>query len=296
MLFPLASIKAHALHVKAFDKRNLSTKYVEHKLKLYMSDVVSTSEDGFAFHFTSHEKRRLHSVAIVNGAPEFRFDPSPKVPALTEEDIAVAFRLALEGKRPEFFYIPITSTNPFHGSWYKEYIPEWLEGTSIGETLSELDWVMKCFIIGRRSNDSKTEFWAWEKTSQLEGLATSMDFESDKCEGSVIMSCESVSVRKSDTEMEFVGEPRLHINNELSAAYSRYINRVLPSVAYHDEPLFLRFGEILKLMVAVEWLVEKGVNMSQRWLEEQSSSSASKPKVTIEQLRGEPSPSKHVTR
>ena len=262
-----------------------------------MSDVVDRfvvpgCEDDFEFHFTSHEKRRLHSVAIVNGAPEFRFDPSPNVPALTEEDIAVAFRLALEGKRPEFFYIPIPPTHPLHGRQYKQYIPEWLEGTSIGETLSETDWAMKSLTNGLRSNDSKTEFWAWEKTSQLEGLATSMDFESDKRHDSVIMSCESVSVRKSDSEMEFVGEPRLHINSESSPAYSRYINRVLPSVAYHDEPLFLRFGEIVKLMVAVEWLVEKGVNISQRWLGEQSSNSASKPKVTIEQLRGEPSPSK----
>lgn len=234
------------------------------------------SDDGFEFRFTAQNGRCFRSVAIVNGAPEFRFDPSPNVPALTEADLADAFRLALEGRRPEFYYVPIPSTHPFFGRQYKQYIPEWLEGTSIGETLSQTDWAMKGLTHGLRSDDSKTEFWAWERTSQLKGLATASEFPKDKSGGSVIMSCESVRVRKSDSEMEFVGEPRLHINDECSSAYTRYINRVLPSVAYHDEPLFLKIGEILKLILAAEWLVaEKGVKISQRWLEEHSN----RPKV-----------------
>lgn len=241
---------------------------------------IESLDDGFSFRFATAESRTLRSVAVVNGVPEFRFDPSPKVPALTEEDVAVALRLAQEGKRPEFFYIPIAPHHPFYGRQYKQYLPEWLEGTSIGETLSESDWGMKCLNIGARSNESKSVFHAWEKTSRLKGLATSTDFPDDnKYGGSVIMSCKSMKIRrKGDEEIEFAGEPRLHINYESSLKYTRYINRVLPSVAHHDEPLFLKVGEILKLIVAAEWMLkEKGVKISQRWLEEH----CNKPRKTL---------------
>ena len=74
---------------------------------------IESLDDGFSFRFAPAERRTLRSVAVVNNVPEFRFDPSPKVPALTEEDVAVAFRLAQEGKRPEFFYIGIPPTPSF---------------------------------------------------------------------------------------------------------------------------------------------------------------------------------------
>ena len=244
-----------------------------------MSDIYN--HDGFEFSFTPEEGRRLRSFAVVNGVPEFRFERSPKVPALTEEDIAVAFRLAHEGKRPQFYYIPIPPTHPFFGRQYKQYLPEWLEGTSIGEALSETDWAMKGLTKGLRSDESKSKFWAWEKSSQLKGLATSLEFPRDKSGGSVIMSCEPVTVRTSGSEIEFVGEPRLHINAESSLTYTRYINRVLPSVAYHDEPLFLKFGEIVKLTIAAERLVEMGVKISRRWLEEHSNRSTTSTKLAV---------------
>ena len=70
------------------------------------------------------------------------------------------------------------------------------------------------------------------------------------------MSCKSMKIRRNgDREIEFVSEPRLHMHDESSLEYTRYINRVLSSVAYHDEPLFLKVGEILKLIVAAEWML-----------------------------------------
>jgi len=45
----------------------------------------------------------LRSMALVKGVPELHFDISPKVPTITEQDVATAIRLASENKRPEFF-------------------------------------------------------------------------------------------------------------------------------------------------------------------------------------------------
>lgn len=238
--------------------------------------------EGFAFRFTAEGKSTLRSVAIVDAVPVFRFEPSPKVPPLRQEDVCDAFRLALEGKRPAFVYITIPPYHPFYGRQYKQYLPEWIEGRSIGETLAEADWAMKCVSIGTRSDSSKSRFCAWKKTSKLKGLATSIVFPKEKSGGSVIMSCEYVKVITSEDELEFIGEPRLHINQETSPEYTRYINRVLPSVAFHDEPLFLRVQEIIKLILAAEWLVEKGVKISQQWLDESAKSPPNAFACTVE--------------
>ena len=54
--------------------------------------------------------------------------------------------------------------------------------------------------------------------------------------------------------------------------YSKYITEIFDSVAYHDEPKFLKIKEIIKLVLAVEWLKEKmdekDMKFSQVWIEE----------------------------
>ena len=122
----------------------------------------------------------LRSVALVKGVPELRFSISPKVPTITEQDVATAIRLAAENKRPEFFYITVPFDHPFYGRQYKYYSPRWLRNTGIGDLLSEADWKMKCLCVGARSDESKSRFWAWQETSQFDGrLASQLDFSDD---------------------------------------------------------------------------------------------------------------------
>ena len=223
-------------------------------------------EGRFAFHLDLPEGLGLRSVGIVDGKPEFRFGASPNTPTITEADIAVALRLAYEGELPEFFYIRIPPWHPFRGRQFKQYKPQWLRGTSFGETFAEADWKMKCLNIGARSNDSKSEFWAWNKTSNLEGLATPFDFRDDKSGGSVIMSCNCVKVQEGEAELRFRGEPKMRINDESNMRYSKYISKNFRSIAYHDEPLFLKVQELFKLVLAAEWLVKKGMKVDENWM------------------------------
>ena len=223
-------------------------------------------EGRFAFHLNLSEGLGLRSVGIVNGKPELCFDASPNTPTITEAEIAAALHLAYEGEHPEFFYIGIPPWHPFHGRQFKQYKPQWLRGTSFGETFAEAVWKMKCLHIGARSNDSKSEFWAWNKTSNLKGLATPFDFRDDKSGGSVIMSCNSVKVQEGEAELRFLGEPKMRINDESNMRYSKYISKNFRSIAYHDEPLFLKMQELIKLVLAAEWLVEKGMKVDENWM------------------------------
>ena len=229
--------------------------------------MASSVEDGkFIFPFNVPEGLGIGSVGIVEGKPELRFRASPHTPKITEEDFAAALRLAKEGERPEFFYIPIPLGHPFYGRQFKQYKPTWMRGTSFGEVLSEVDWEMKSLQIGAKSNDTKTEFCAWQKDSKLKGLATRFDFRCSKSGGSVIMSCTSVKVQKSNNELVFQGEPKMRINAESNMRYSKYISKKFDAVAYYDEPLFLKMRELVKLILAAEWLVEKGVMVDEDWM------------------------------
>ena len=80
------------------------------------AEVRSKDEDGFTFHYKlSSDGLALRSVAIVDEVPELRFDALHKVPTITEEDVAIALRLASDGIRPEFSYISIPLWHPFSG-------------------------------------------------------------------------------------------------------------------------------------------------------------------------------------
>ena len=230
-------------------------------------ELCSKEDDGFAFRFTlPPDGLALRSVAIVDDVPEIRFDASHKVPTITEEDVAVALRLASEGNRPEFFFVTIPFWHPFNGRQFNQYKPQWLRGTSVGKLLFDADWNMKCLSVGARSNDEKSEFWGWQKSSQLEGLATALDFPEDDSSGSIIMSCESAKVQKDESEIVFPEEPKMKIVNDSNSLYSKYISEIYPSVAYHDEPRFLKMQELIKLILAAEWLIEKGVRASKKWM------------------------------
>ena len=80
------------------------------------------------------------------------------------------------------------------------------------------------------------------------------------------MSCTSVKVQKSNNELLFQGEPRMRINAESNMRYSKYISKKFNAVAYYDEPLFLKMRELIKLILAAEWLVEKGVKVDEEWM------------------------------
>ena len=191
----------------------------------------SKEEDGFAFHFKlPADGLALRSVAVVDGVPEISFDASRKVPTITEEDVATALRLASEGVRPEFFYVLIPFGHPFWGRHFKHYLPPWLHGTLFGESLSDTDWTMKCMHIGARSNEEKSAFWAWDRTSQLDGLATRLDFPKDKPSGSIKLSCKYAKVQKDENEMVFPEEPKMRIVDESSSLYSEYITEMLPNM------------------------------------------------------------------
>jgi len=252
-------------------------------LALDRVELCSKEDDEFAFHFTlPPDGLALRSVAIVDDVPEIRFDVSHKVPTITEEDIAIALRLALEGNRPEFFFITIATGHPFYGRQFNQYKPQWLRGTSVGNLLFDADWIMKCLSVGARSNDEKSAFWGWQKTSQLEGLATALDFPKDNPPGSIIMSCESAKVQKDENEMVFPEEPKMKIGADTNSLYSKYITEIYPSVAYHDEPRFLKLQELIKLILAAEWLIEKGVKVSKKWMMEHTA----KPRAVVKAIGG----------
>ena len=228
----------------------------------------SREEGGYAFNISLPSGLALREVAVdSDGVPLFRLEAaSPNTPAITEEDIAVLARLAEEGKRPEFYFKRIPPWHPFHGRQYKYYSPLWLRGTSVGEILYRADWEMKCLHIGAKSNDSKSAFWAREKTSNLEGLATRFDFPEDNPPGSIIMSCKSVKVQEGESELVFPDEPQMEIKDASNSGYSKYITDIYDAVAYYDEPDFLKIREIVKLILALEWLKKKGVKLSRKWM------------------------------
>jgi hypothetical protein len=221
-------------------------------------------------------------VAIENDTPKLIFDAALKTPTLSEEDVGIACRLACEGVRPEFFYYGIPIRHPYSGRQYKHYSPQWLRGTSIGNLLSEADWTMKCLNIGARSDETKERFWAWQTTSKLEGLADIFDFPQDQLPGPIKMGCESVQVQKTESEMVFLGEPKMTISDESSSSYTKYITEIYPNIAYYDEPLFLKMQELIKLILAVEWLKEKGVSFSRPWMMECSAPKSQKASQAIE--------------
>ena len=197
----------------------------------------------FRFSFSTKESA-LHSVAIVDGVPELRFYAFPNLPATSEQDIAAAIRMALENKRPEFYYIPFPPNHPFVGRQYKSYSPKWLRATSVGDLLSKVDWNMKCINIGAKSDAENLKFWARHKTSQLKGLPTMLDFRREKPSGSIVMSVESAEVHECENELVFTKEPKMRIDDDASPTNTKYLTENFQSIAYHDEPLFLKMQEL----------------------------------------------------
>ncbi len=223
------------------------------------------------FNYNLPDGLSLRSVRVVNGVSELRFTASPKVPTLQDEDFAVCFRLAAENKRPVFGYVNFPPNHPFHSSrWLNHYSPKWLQGTSLGKLLADVDWNMKCLYIGARSNEDKTTFKSWPKSSNLKGLATHLAFprKENMLWGSIKMYCDHAKVKKTKDEIFFPEEPKMKIVDQFSDSYSAYITDRLPSVAYHDEPKFLKMQEMIKLILAVEWLYnEKKVRVNQSWVQ-----------------------------
>ncbi len=235
------------------------------------SELTTNFDDGnFVFHSKLPNGLAIHSVSIVNDVPEIRFGAAQNVPTIQEEDIATIFRLVSEKKRPEFYYISFPPTHPMHQCrYFNQYRPAWLRGTGVGELMADADWKMKCMSIGARTNEKKSVFKSWSSESQLENLATRIDFPVDKSieQGQIIMSCEYVKVQKGNSEILFPEEPKMKIKDDASSTYSAYITDIYPNVAHYDEPNFLKMQELIKLIVAVEWLYnEKGVRVSKEWI------------------------------
>jgi hypothetical protein len=78
----------------------------------------------------------------------------------------------------------------------------------------------------------------------------------------------------ADNEIIFPKEPKMKIANNLRPLYSQYITDMYESVGYYDEPKLLKMQELIKLILAVEWLYkEKGVRMNQEWIMHHTSKS-----------------------
>ena len=232
-------------------------------------NAVSSPEYSFEFALPK-DGLALQSVAIANGKPQLIFVASLNVSTITEEDVAIICKLVSEGKRPGFCFHHFPAGHPFAGRQYKGYHPSSLRGTSVGDLLFEADWKMKCLHVGTRSDENKSVFFSWKKSSNLKGLATWPDFPKDaKPIGCYIyMSCESVKVHRAEdgNSLEFVEDPVIIITDETNSLYTKYISKIFPNIAYHDEPLFLKMQELSKLILACEWLKEKGVKLSQKWM------------------------------
>ena len=240
-------------------------------------------DDGFTFPIGRPSGgRTLRSVAIVHGVPEIRFDQCDHTPSLTEDEVAAVCRLVSEGKRPQFTFIAIPLGHPFFGRQYKQYNPPWLNGTALGELLFEVDWKMKCLSIGLQTDQAKSVFFSREKFSKTKGLATYLDFDSLGTDGSFFLSSEDVPVGLYDDELVFNADPKLSINDDILPNYSKYICRVLPQIAKYDEPLFTKLQEVLKMLLAAEWLRDKGIEMSEKWIQNATRNAGKKQLATID--------------
>lgn len=151
--------------------------------------------------------------------------------------------------------------------FFKYYSPAWLQQTAVGELLAEADWDMKCLSLGAKTNEDKTVFKSRSQSTQLKNLAAAVDFPSEEVASSIIMSCDLAKVQKDDNEIKFLEEPKIVITDGCSSLYSKYISQNYQSVAYYDEPRFLKMQELIKLILAVEWLYnEKGVRVNEEWM------------------------------
>ena len=243
--------------------------------------MSKTYDDGLAFRFDLPDELSLIAADVIDGVPKLRFVPSLHVPAITEEDVAVCVRLSQEKTRPEFYYSNFPYNHPFYGRHYKDYRPSYLRGTSVGELLAEADWEMKCLNAGVKSDKTKAKFMPWSENSQLDGLATSEHFSVTPSYGvGVYMTCESVEVEKSKEEILF-GDPKMAIQVSNSIPYSEYLTKIFDAIAYHDEPLFLRIKELIKLILAMEWFEEKGVRFSAEWVNKHLNRSQMSARQTI---------------
>lgn len=253
---------------------------MEGRTTLRCFEAVSiTFEDGnVTFPFELPEDGlALHSANVIDGIPELCFKASPKVPTIQEQDVAAIFRLVSENRRPEFYYHLFPPTHPMHDCrYFKKYSPAWLRWTEVGELLAEADWKMKCLHIGATSDDEKNSFRSWSAGSQLGGLATRVDFPEDGF-GNIMMTCDYAKVQENEEEIVFPEEPKMMITDNNNSNYSKYITDIYQNVAYYDEPKFLKMQEVIKLILAVEWLFrEKGVRVNHQWMMNHTSKEADK--------------------
>ncbi len=267
--------------------------YISSKMLSTKAEVCDMDEyeDGLAFRFEMpKEDLSLRGVCIEDGVPTLLFSVAKKVPTIIEEEVAMCIRLSQENKRPEFYYNGFLPDHPLAGTGrhFKQYKPLYMRRTSIGETLAEIDWQMKCLMVGVRSDKNKEKFWSWTEKSNVDGLASFENFERDPSKhGGVYMKCKGVSVCEDSNQILFEGEPEMAIDSVEFPAYSRYITEHFDSIAYYDEPLFLKMKEYIKLILAVEWLKEKGVHFSQNWIREHTTPTYDPPKSLQVELSAE---------
>jgi hypothetical protein len=143
-----------------------------------------------------------------------------------------------------------------------------MKGTGLGELLFEADWIMKCMMIGTRSNKDRTVFEPWEKTSKLQELASVWDFyeREGPTNYTVYMSCQKVTVYETDDGLKFPEEPKIRIDVDNNPRYTDYITAHYNTVGYYDAQLLLKIREVPKLILVAEWLKKKGVPISTEWM------------------------------
>ena len=208
-------------------------------------------KDGLAFQFDlSRQDLSLKAVSISQeGIPSLHFTAAAnKVPTITEEDVATCIQLSLDHKRPELFYNRhLSSTLCFK--------PPSLRHTSIGELFVEVFWNMKCLNV---NIDMIKDYNRQKKMSRQSGVLQLEKFSiGNQTNSRLLMTCQSIEVSKIDhNKLAFVAEPKMDIE---SSSYGSHID---------EKPCFLKMKEIVKLMVAVEWLRDKGVQFSEEWIKQ----------------------------
>ncbi|XP_062522426.1 uncharacterized protein LOC134197169 [Corticium candelabrum] len=238
-----------------------------------VKDDLSCSQDGeqsywFDLSHLPKKGQSFRGVAIetVNGkdCPVLLFEPTTdKIRTPTTRDVAVALRLADENTRPKFEFITIAEPHPFAGRHYNRYSPSWIKGTRFGNILYKADVEMK--ILKHRMRKDGDRFVSSDLV--YPGLKGPQQFPYLYAGSSPIyLTCRSVNVSKTSRYCLFMGKPEMRITLDSNPRYSDYISSLYDVLGHEDAPALLNVRELPKLVIAAEWLKEKGFRINEDWL------------------------------
>lgn len=231
------------------------------------------SQPTYCFNFKGIPKKgwsvRGVAIELVNGRerPVLLFGPAASAEIRTPsiQDFAAALRLVyLDSTRPKFEFVTIDPNHPYAGRHYNHYSPSWLKGTSLGRTLFKADEEMK--MLKHRMNRAEDGSYV-SRDPTFPGLKGPNHFPYNYIGSSPIyLTCRSVKIAKTARLCEFLGEPQMQITLDSNPLYSEYISSLYATIGHGDAPAFLEAREVPKLLLAAEWIKEKGFKVSEDWI------------------------------